>query len=52
MKKFVICIGKWTVKALADEALKRYQRLMPSSHVPSRKEIVSEVRKTRGETNS
>ncbi|OXA58564.1 histidine ammonia-lyase [Folsomia candida] len=41
--------GKLTVKGLADEALKRYQRLMPASpSFPIRKEVVSEVRKTRG----
>jgi len=41
-------VAKSTVKWLGEEALKRYQRLNPTSHVPSRKEVVSEVRKTRG----
>ena len=40
--------GKGTIRWLSEEALKRYQRLRTSTHVPSHKETVSEVRKTRG----
>ncbi|CAG7828625.1 unnamed protein product [Allacma fusca] len=40
--------GKGTIRWLGEESLRRFQRLRPSTHVPSRKEIVSEVRKTRG----
>ena len=40
--------GKGTIRWLGEEALRRFQRLGPSTHVPIRNEIVSEVRKTRG----
>jgi len=36
------------VRSLGEEALIRYQRLAPSSSIPSRKEVVAEIRKTKG----
>lgn len=43
-----LMIGSLTVKWLGEEALKRYQRLRGNLLQPGRKEIVSDVRKTRG----
>lgn len=45
----VPCSNKQTALWLADEALKRYEKLRPaSSYVQGRKERVREIRKTKG----
>lgn len=41
-------IDKQTIRWLSEEALKRYFKLKPSSHVPDKAETVFEVRKTKG----
>ena len=40
--------NKQTIRWLAEEALKRYFKLKPSSHVPNKVETVNEIRKTKG----
>ncbi|XP_068242639.1 histidine ammonia-lyase-like [Palaemon carinicauda] len=40
--------GKETVSWLGEEALRRYQKLKPSTHVPNKHEVVASVRRTQG----
>jgi histidine ammonia-lyase len=44
----VPCSSTQTALWLADEALKRYNKLRPASYVSGRKERVKEIRKTKG----
>lgn len=44
----VPCASHQTALWLADEALKRYEKLRPASYVQGRKERVKEIRKTKG----
>ncbi len=41
-------IEKQTIRWLSEEALKRYHKLRPASHVPNKLEIIYETRKTKG----
>jgi len=40
--------GKQSIRALGEEALKRYLKLRPPSFVPNREEVVKDIRKTMG----
>ncbi|KAK7065477.1 hypothetical protein SK128_018842 [Halocaridina rubra] len=40
--------GEETIAWLGEEALRRYQKLKPATHVPNRKETVASVRRTQG----
>jgi len=44
----VPCSGVQTALWLADEALKRYEKLRPSTYVQGKRERVREIRKTKG----
>ena len=43
-----IQLDQQTIRWLSEEALKRYLKLKPSSHVPNKVETVYEIRKTKG----
>ncbi len=41
-------LNEQTIRWLSEEALQRYYKLKPSSHVPDKHESIYEVRKTKG----
>ena len=45
----VPCKPAKTIRWLGEEALKRYLKLRPSSFVPNREEVISDIRKTNGQ---